>query len=164
MLRVIDTIQGCKIWHQSEEDGLCERVFFTADADIDCDGSGGNPDNDPYFQNDTTLHHNGKALNAYEVAFGVVPPVVCQRTKGKVLGCRMRIHYLKTGYFCDAVVGDIGPTSKVGELSVAAANAVHMTSDPNHGGEDDLTMVVYELWPNVPAIVDGIKYELQSYK
>jgi len=50
-----------------------EVVRFIADADIDADGSGSSH-GDPYFQNDTTLHYNGMALNSDVDKFIVVPP------------------------------------------------------------------------------------------
>lgn len=163
-MNTIATIQGQPVWRITpENDGQKERVFFTGNADIDCDGSGGNPDGDPYFQPDTSLHHNGKALNSYKERFIVVPPVVCQKTKGVVLGCKARVHYLRRATYCDAVVGDTGPSSKVGELSVACAEKLGMDGNPNYGGEDRMDMVIYELWPDIPAVVDGVKYELQPY-
>jgi hypothetical protein len=163
-MRTLITLQGCPIYHfQPQIDGGDERVVFTADADIDCDGSGGNPDHDPYFQPDTTLHYEGRALNAYKERFIVVPPAVCRGTKGRVLGSRVRVHYLRTGRICDAVVGDIGPTKKVGELSPACALALGMNPNPNTGGEDHYGMVVYEIWPEQPAILDGVQYQLMKY-
>jgi hypothetical protein len=162
-MRTLITLQDCPIYHFQKEIHGEERVCFVADADIDCDGSGGNPDHDPYYQPDTTLHNAGKALNAYKERFIVVPPAVCRGTKGRVLGARARVHYLRTGLICDAVVGDIGPTKKVGELSPAAAKAVGMEPNPVNGGEDNYEMVVYEIWPEQPAILDGIQYQLMKY-
>lgn len=141
-----------------EEDG---RVFFVADADIDCDGSGGNPDRDPYFQPDTTYHHNGKALNAYEVPFIVVPPAIIRLTKQTVLGCAARLTYAKTGKSCQCIVGDIGPTFKLGECSPAAAKLVGIPPSPVNGGVSDYDLVTYELWPGQVAKIDGITYALQ---
>lgn len=136
-----------------------EHVYFTADADVDADGSGGNPHGDPWFQPDTTLHHGGKALNAEKVPFIVVPPVIRQKTKGIVMGCQAKITNKKNGKSCMAVVGDIGPRTKTGELSCEAARRVGLSGNPNTGGTDE-RIIIYELWPGQAAVVDGIDYDL----
>lgn len=157
MNRVAD-LQLCDV---IEED---VRVFFIADADIDCDGPNGNPDSDPYWQDSTSLKHNGKSIDSYKVPGIVVSPLIIKGVKGIVLGCKARVTYRKTGLITDAVVYDIGPTRKIGELSVECAVRVGMPSNPNTGGEDSYDEVTYELWPGVPAEIDGITYELQHYK
>ncbi len=78
-----------------------------------------------------------------------------------VLGCQCRVHYLKTGKIVNGAVGDVGPTSKVGELSISFANELGMPSNPNTGGESGFSYVVYEWWPGEPAFADGIHYHLQ---
>lgn len=158
-MKVIGTIQGCEIL--LHHDG---HISFIADADIDCDGLGGNPAGDPFFQADTSLHNNGKALTAETEAYIVVPPLILEAVPGIILGCQARIHYRETGKWSPAVVGDIGPRVKIGELSVKAANNVGMASNPNTGGENDMRMVIYELWPGCPAEVEGVKYNLQMWR
>ncbi len=161
MSKTIAVIQGCPIYEAA--DGRC---WMTADADIDCDGvdDGGSPNNeyhDPYYQPDTSLHNNGQALNALTERYMVLPPAAINGVKGVVLGCQCRVHYLQTGIIKDGVVGDVGPSSKVGELSVAFAQGLGMPHNPNTGGESSFAMVVYEWWPGVPAFVDGVHYHLQ---
>ena len=136
------------------------KVVFIGDADIDCDGSGGNPDHDPYFQPDTTLHRNGRALNAYLERFIVVPPAIVCGVPGVVMGCQAHAVNLLNGRECTAVVGDLGPTSKIGELSVACAIALGLNGNPNYGGTSE-HVIFYSLKPGQAAIVDGIRYELQ---
>lgn len=139
-----------------------EMVEFVADADQDNDGSGGNPEHDPYHQADTALHDpEGKALNAYQVPFIVVPPVVCQRTVAKVLGSLVRAEHMVTGAVCDAVVGDIGPKRKIGELSPAAAKllGLHLTA---FNGESR-HVIRYTIYVGRPATINGVAYQLQSY-
>lgn len=138
-----------------------ERVFFIADCDIDADGSGGNPENDPWFQPDTTYHYRGKALNAYKVPFIVVPPSIVKAVGPVVLGCRALMTYLKTGLSTECIVGDIGPSKKLGEASPQAALRVGMPASPIFGGEDDYSAVVYEIWPGESTTIDGIHYPLQ---
>lgn len=156
-MRLLDTISGVQVVETTDA-----RVVFIADADIDCDGSGGNPDHDPYFQPETTLRFQGRSLNAYKERFIVVPPVVARRTRGIVLGCHAIVTNLLTRKIVTAVVGDIGPTRKIGELSVACAIALGLDGNPNHGGTDE-HIIGYEILPGVAAGVDGTIYDLQPY-
>lgn len=159
MKRILATIQGCDIVLFSDDTG--EVVEFTADADIDCDGTGGNPHHDPCFQKDTRLHFNGQPLHAESVPYVVVPPIVLRRTKGKVLGSRCTVTNLDSGLVTAAVVGDSGPTKKIGELSPAAAEAIGLSGNPNHGGTSE-HIIHYRISVGVPAVVNGVRYELQS--
>jgi hypothetical protein len=160
--RIIGTIQGVDI-HLIEGHAGEEVVEFTADADIDNDGSGGNPDNDPYHQDDTTLHDPvGVALNACTVPFIVVPPVVCQKTKGKVLGSACAVTNILTSQYCEAVVGDIGPRRKIGELSPAAAKQIGVNPNARTGGEER-HIIRYTIYVGKPAVLDGVTYQLKSY-
>lgn len=136
------------------------RLEWDAKMTIDCDGSGGNPDDDPYYQSDTSLHHNGKALNPYTVPFIVVPPAVRNGVEPVVMGCMAFVANLETGEVTQAVVGDQGPADKIGEASCQCAERVGLDPDPNSGGTDTRT-VRYIIFPGQAAIVDGIHYELQ---
>jgi hypothetical protein len=160
---VLETIQGVSIEAVYDIDGR-ETVYFRADADIDCDGSGGNPDGDPYFQPDTSLHGpDGRALNAYKVPFAVVPPQVIQKTQGIVLGSECLVTNTITMQRVLCVVGDVGPKSKVGEISVAAARAIGVPSNPVHGGESR-KIIDYEVRVGKAATINGVTYKLQPYK
>jgi hypothetical protein len=161
-MRVLGQIGDVRIY--LEEISGIEFVAFLSDADIDCDGSGGNPDHDPYFQPDTSLHGpNGQPLNAYEVPFIVVPPLVCERTRGKVLGSQARVLNITNHKGCKSVVGDIGPRSKTGEVSVECARRLGLDPNPNHGGTSE-RIIYYSIDVGVPAVVDGVTYALKSYK
>lgn len=166
MKRIIATIQDQDIHHEIACDGY-ETVTFVGDMDIDCDGSGGNPHHDPCFQDDTTLHFparpnpNGKALHAEAVPFVVVPPIVCKATRGKVLGSLCEVTY--KGKTVEAVVGDIGPSKKVGEGSPRLAELLGIDGNPNHGGTDEFA-VTYKVHVGIPAKIDGITYELQPFR
>lgn len=155
---IIDTIQNVPIF-LTIQNGQ-EVVEFTADMDVDCDGGGGNPQHDPFFQPDTSLHHNGKPLVAEEVPYVVVPPVVIQRTKGVVMGCQAYCTHKDTGVRVAAVVGDRGPTRKIGEGSVKLCELLGLSGNPNTGGTS-LHIIYYEILPGVPAVVDGVTYALQ---
>ena len=147
------TISGVEVlW-----DGV--RATWKAGAAVDVDGSGSSH-GDPCFQPDTSLHRNGTALNADRERYIVVPPQVCITLRGIVLGCQAFVTW--RGSMVTAVVGDIGPRSKIGELSYACAKALGMNPSPIIGGVD-AREVHYEIRPGVPAQVDGIIYKLQRY-
>lgn len=97
-------------------------------------------------------------VDSEKVPFIVVPPQIRQKPAGVVLGCKARVTY--NGISVDAVVADIGPHSKIGELSIAAANALKIPSSPRNGGID-AKEIFYELWPGCSAQVNGVTYELQ---
>jgi hypothetical protein len=152
----IGKIEGCDIRLEQSATGQ-ERAWWTAKAAIDCDG-GSNPHHDPCWQPDTTLRFNGRSIDADVVPFIVVPPLIIQRTRGIVMGCKARASY--RGRSVDCVVADIGPRRKIGELSPAAAQAIGLDPNPNHGGTDSHE-VTYEIFPSVPATVNGTTYKLQ---
>lgn len=159
MKTILATIQGCSI-ALFTADGI-ELVDFVADADIDCDGSGLNPFGDPYFQPETRYKHNGCSLHAEVVPYVVVPPVVLQKTKGKVLGSLCELTNLHNGVRCMAIVGDSGPTRKIGELSPAAAELLGLSGNPNTGGTSE-HIIRYLIHVGVPAKLNDVQYELQS--
>jgi len=152
-MKIIATIDNENIYES--EDGC---VTYTAKAAVDCDGAGGNVWHDPCFQPETSLHHDGQPLNANRVAYIVVPPAIIKGVKGIVLGCKAQVKWKNTTV--DAVVGDIGPRAKLGEISVLCARNLGMNPSPNSGGADAHN-VHYSLWPGAPAVVDGVTYQLQ---
>jgi len=135
-------------------------VFFVGDADIDVDGSP-NWRRDRYGQADTSLNFNGKPINADKVPFIVLPPECITVVPGVVLGCKAQASF--RGKTINAVVADIGPHKKLGELSAHCAELLGINPDPNSGGVDSQE-VTYRYWPGIPALVDGILYRLKPYK
>lgn len=136
-------------------------VHFVADADIDDDGSGPSH-GDQFHQGDTTLHLNGHPLNADVDLYIVVPPVIPKSVKGIVLGSQAIVVNRRNGKRSPAVVGDIGPSTKDGEISVALAVALGINPNPNTGGEDS-AVIEYTIEPGVAAVVNGKAYDLQHY-
>ena len=103
----------------------------------------------------TWYRHPGMAVNdpaAYvdseTVPYIVIPPLVYQKTAGVVRGCKARVTF--QGKVVDCVVADLGPKTKVGELSIAAARAVGIPPSPRTGGRETPD-VLYELWPGEAA-------------
>lgn len=140
--------------YEDSPNGPC-RVM--ADADIDVDGSGISH-GDPDYQPDTTLHYQGKPLDSDVDKWIVLPKPCIMKVKGIVMGCQAKVFY--RGRSCDAVVGDQGPTYKIGEISRAVAFVLGIDPSPTHGGVDDAS-VRYEWHPGIAANVDGRQYTLQ---
>ena len=156
-MRLIATIEDEPI--NELDDGT---VTYTAKAAVDTDGSG--PlHGDPCAQADTTLHWQGKALNADEDKYIVVPPAIVHGVKGAVMGCQAWAKNVSNGMETEAVVGDIGPHKKLGEVSVACAKALGINPSPNSGGTER-HIIHYSLKPGLPAVVDGKQYSLQPYR
>ncbi len=88
-------------------------------------------------------------VDAETVPYIVVPSLIVQKTAGVVCGCKARVTY--HGVSVDCVVADRGPSSKIGELSIAAARVIGMNPSPRNGGTEK-PEVLYELWPGVAAV------------
>jgi hypothetical protein len=140
----------------AEEDGTYVR--FTSDLDICNDGSGPSH-GDPYYQSENAYYNNGKYLNADKDKYIVIPPQIRAMVPPVVMGCQGRATNLKSGIWSPAVVGDIGPDDKTGECAYCLAKILNPKITHNTG--DSKLIYLYELWPGVPAVVDGKKYKLQ---
>jgi hypothetical protein len=89
-------------------------------------------------------------VDSETVPYIVVPPIVRQATRGKVMGCRARATNLTNGKQSWGVVADIGPRTKTGEVSIEMARRLGIPHSPRTGGSS-VPNVLYELWPGVPA-------------
>jgi hypothetical protein len=87
-------------------------------------------------------------VDSETIPYIVVPPVIIQNTAGVVRGCKARVTWQDNSVDC--VVADCGPFNKIGELSIAAARAIGLPSNPKNGGISE-QVVFYELWPGVVA-------------
>lgn len=135
-----------------------QRVFCVSDMDEDNDGPGGSLAEDPDWQPETSLRHEGKSIDSRKVA-GVVVPAWLPRAVGPVvLGSQAFVTNLATGEHEAAVVYDLGPTRKSGEGSNLLCRRVGAK-----GGENR-PVFLYEIMLGVPATVDGVTYELQPLR
>lgn len=169
-IRRIAVIQGHSVLEYGQTLDLKGSVSYVSDGDVDCDGLGddGLPNNiynDPYYQPETSLKQlnaNGQpqSLNALRDKYIVVNPKVLRGVVGVVLGCQALVVDLRTGLWSWAVCGDIGPTLKDGELSVACAKAIQIPPSPINGGCDTPDLC-YVIWPGRAGYVDGRSYTLQ---
>jgi hypothetical protein len=137
-------------------------VHYVAKAAIDCDGSD-NRHNDPCWQAETSLSHNGKPIDAETVPYIVVPPAIIKGVKPVVLGSMAIVTNTKNGKSTKAVVADVGPRRKIGELSCECARRIGLNGNPNFGGTDE-KIIKYEIFVGTPAIVDGVTYKLKPTK
>ncbi len=132
-----------------------QRVFYLSDLDEDTDGPGGSIQEDPYWMPDTSLRPNGVSVDSRKVA-GVVVPTWLPRAVGPiVLGSQAYVTNLATDAKEPAVVYDLGPTRKSGEGSTLLCKRIGAK-----GGENR-PVFLFEILLGVPAVVDGVAYELQ---
>ncbi len=124
-------------------------LHWTSGMSIDCDGQPGsacNKTTDPYFQPNTSYNQSdGKPLNAETLPFIVVPlpSGIWNAYNSGVRGGMLCTVVYKDNYV-HAVVGDQGPTDRIGEASYAAAKALGIPSSPTSGGVGSgVTYIVY---------------------
>lgn len=152
--KLLATIEGQPItW-----DG--EKMSFHGRGRIDNDGTG--PRNgDPSHQSNTSLHHNGKPLNAEHDRFIVLPPQLIKLVKPIVLGCQVLV-FPPHGEAKHAVVGDVGPKTKLGEISTCLARDLGIDSNPVSGGLDSAKLF-FVVYPGVAAETCNETYDLQPF-
>lgn len=152
-MKYLFTIQGCPVYEDTEH-----RICYVARAMIDSDGAPNNPHKDKHWQAETSLTYQGQPINALTVPYIVVPPAIIHAVPGVVLGCEATVSY--KGKSIAAVVADVGPRDKLGELSVRAAELLGIPSNANTGGISTPS-VSYTLTPGRAAVVDGVRYTLK---
>jgi hypothetical protein len=137
-------------------------VAFLSDLDV-CNDGCGPPHGDPSYQPMTAYYsggkHGGKYLNADVDHYIVVPPQIRSGVPGTVMGCQGRLTNMATGRWWPAVVGEIGPDDKTGEAAYVLAKLANPQITYNSG--DSKIIYLYELWPDIPAVVHGFTYKLQ---
>jgi hypothetical protein len=134
-------------------------VRFVSNLDICNDGSGPDYD-DPYHQPETAYYNAGDFLNADVDRYIVVPPQIRSMVPGVVMGCQGRVTNLLTGKWSAGVVGDIGPQDKTGECAYCLAKLLN--PEITHNAGDDELIYLYEIWPDIPAKVNGKTYHLEA--
>ena len=119
--------------------GLKNAVWFTADMDIDCDGKQStvcNKSTDASYQSQTaTTDSKGAYLDAATLPYVVVPGVSTRwsyKTSGIAMGTIVAVIY--NGKVEYGIVGDVGPTTIVGEASYAMAKSLGINPNPSTGG------------------------------
>jgi hypothetical protein len=134
-------------------------VAFISDLDICNDGSGPDYD-DPHHQSQTAYYNGGEYLNADKDKYIVIPPQIRSMVGPAVMGCQARLTNLQTGIWDEAVCGEIGPDDKTGEAAYCLAKLINPQITHNSG--DESRLYLYELWPGIPAVVNGKTYKLEA--
>lgn len=137
-----------------------DAFAWNADLDVDCDGRPStqcNAQTDPWFQDDTAAHDsNGDPLDAAALPFVVIPGVSSRfdfRAKGLAMGTLVAVIYGNRVVY--GPLGDVGPTSAIGEASYAMAEALDIDPDPATGGAD--SGVTYIAFAGPAAKLDTIE-------
>jgi hypothetical protein len=153
-LKPLVTIDNVTIYATKKGD----YVTFVSDLSICNDGSGA-AHGDPHHQSETAYYNGGKFLNADKDKYLVIPPQIRSMVSPVVMGCQGRVTNLITNVKHDAVTGEIGPNDKTGEAAYCLAKIINPKITHNSG--DDRLIYFYELFPGMPAVVDGKTYKLE---
>lgn len=129
--------------------GLTNAVYWRADLDVDCDGKSSsvcNSSTDPWYQPQTAATDSkGEYLDAATLPYVVVPGVSTRwsyKSSGIAMGSVVAVIHDDKVVF--GVVGDIGPTSAIGEASYAMAKSLGIDPNPKTGGiGSGVTYVVF---------------------
>lgn len=96
-------------------------------------------------------------VDSEKVPYVVTPPQLIGMVAPVVMGCLARVTH--KGKTVEAIVGDIGPKSHIGEASMACAEMLGINNNPKKGGVS--SGVLYEFFPGQQVTIDGVTYPLQ---
>ncbi|TGD96588.1 glycoside hydrolase family 75 protein [Methylobacterium nonmethylotrophicum] len=96
-------------------------------------------------------------VDAKTVPYVVVNPIVRHHAVGVVIGCHAQVSF--QGKTIEAVVADVSGATRIGELSIRAAELLEIPSSPKNGGVS--AGVRFAMWPGRAAVIDEETYELQ---
>jgi len=153
-LELLLTISGIPIFTGYDGHYVC----FISNLDVCTDGTG-DSHGDDYHQDENAYYNGGKYLNADEDQYIVIPPQVRSMVAPVVMGSQARATDLRTGKWYPALTGEIGPPDKTGEAAYCLAKKLNPKVTANSG--DSRVIFLYELWPGIPAVVDGKHYKLE---
>jgi hypothetical protein len=95
------------------------------------------------------LDHPACYIDSQTVPYGVVNSSIINGVAPIVMGCAFRVRYCQ-GPWIPGMVADVGPSKKIGEVSIAMANLLGLPSSPRDGGTNS-PHLDYELFPGVPS-------------
>lgn len=100
-----------------------------------------------YFRREYSEHDPRRYLDSERVRFIVIPGALRSLVKPIVLGCKVEVTNLKAKLTVNAIVGDIGPATHLGEGSIALAQSLRIPSNPRRGGV--ASGIRYRIFPGV---------------
>jgi hypothetical protein len=157
-LDILLTIEPVNIYRNRD----ASYISFVSNLDV-CNDGCGPAHGDQHHQAMTAYYSGGREggqyLNADVDRYIVIPPQIRSMVPGVVMGCRGRVTNLKTKVMKEGVIGDIGPDDKTGETAYCLAKLLNPMVEYNSGDLD--YEYLYEIWPDVPATIDGFTYKLQ---
>jgi hypothetical protein len=155
--QVMETFLGGKILFRL----LSGQLYVDADMDIDADGSPNYQKLDPqYGQRDTSLRYSdGSSVDAEKVPYFVLPGNFFQQ-QGIRLGDIAAVVYKGRVEF--AILADIGPTTKIGEGSIALSRSLGnepvINGTVQNGIDEDVVYIVFPGSGNgTPQTVDAVR-------
>lgn len=98
-------------------------------------------------------------LDSEKVPYIVIPGALRKHTPGVVLGCKAQVTNTHTGICVTAIVGDVGPSAKIGEISIALADALGIPSGAKAGGIMEHCLA-FDVFPGIPAKIGATQYRL----
>lgn len=104
-----------------------------------------------YAHSEYSFEDCRRYVDAERVAFSVIPSSVRMAVSPKFLGCHATIEDLKTGVGLECVCTEIGPSTHLGEASMAAVEYFSINPDPKQGGSSDKKRWRYRFWPGKAA-------------
>jgi hypothetical protein len=90
-------------------------------------------------------------VDSENVNFMVVPGNVRTAIPPKFMGCKAVITDKSTGKKLECVCADVGPSSHLGEASMAAVKFFGLNPNPKSGGSSDRMRWHYRCWPGVAS-------------
>ena len=110
-----------------------------------------------YYVSCTSLQHQEypkenprRYVDSENVPYAVINGLIARRCRGIVLGSRCTIQDMATGQTIEAVVADTGPSKKLGEMSIKAAELLGLNSSAKTGGSSSVRFL-YSFFPNQSA-------------
>jgi hypothetical protein len=104
-----------------------------------------------YYHQEYQEYDCRRWVDAEHVQFSVIPSSVRSAVGPKFLGCRATITDKKNGKTLECVCAEIGPSTHMGEASMAVCAHFGLKADPKAGGSSDAKRWLYRFFPGESA-------------
>lgn len=104
-----------------------------------------------YYFKDFPEYDCRRWVDAEKVQYAVIPSSVRSAVGPKFLGCRAQITDMEYNKVLECVCAEIGPSTHMGESSIAACKHFGLNPCPKSGGSSNMHRWLYRFWPGVPA-------------